>query len=34
MRLSSKFPPKVLNEQRQEIINPLEVYSGCYGRCH
>ena len=32
MRLSSKFPPKVLNEQRQEIINPLEVYSGCYGR--
>jgi len=32
MRLSSKFPPKVLNAQRQEIINPLEVYSGAYGR--
>lgn len=32
MRLSSKFKPKVLNAQRQEIINPLEVYSGIYGR--
>lgn len=32
MRLSSKFAPKVLNAQRQEIINPLEVYSGIYGR--
>jgi len=32
MRLSSKFAPKVLNAQRQEIINPLEIYSGCYGR--
>ena len=32
MRLSSKFKPKVLNAQRQEIINPLEVYSGVYGR--
>lgn len=32
MRLSSKFAPKVLNAQRQEIINPLEVYSGCYAR--
>jgi hypothetical protein len=32
LRLSSKFPPKVLNTQKQEIINPLEVYSGMYGR--
>jgi len=32
MRLSSKFAPKVLNAQRQEIINPLEIYSGAYGR--
>lgn len=32
MRLSSKFQPKVLNAQRQEIINPMEVYSGIYGR--
>lgn len=32
MRLSTKFPPNVRNAQRQEIINPLEVYSGCYGR--
>lgn len=32
MRLSTKFAPKVLNAQRQEIINPLEVYSGVYGR--
>lgn len=32
MRLSTKFQPKVLNAQRQEILNPLEVYSGCYGR--
>lgn len=32
MRLSTKFAPKVLNAQRQEIINPLEVYSGAYGR--
>lgn len=32
MRLSTKFQPKVLNKERQEIINPLEVYSGCYGR--
>lgn len=32
MRLSTKFAPKVLNAQRQEIINPLEVYSGMYGR--
>lgn len=32
MRLSTKFAPKVLNAQRQEILNPLEVYSGMYGR--
>lgn len=32
MRLSSKFAPKVLNAQRQEIINPLEIYSGAWGR--
>jgi len=32
MRLASKYAPKVLNAQRQEIINPLEVYSGMYGR--
>jgi hypothetical protein len=32
MRLSSKFQPKVLNAQKQEILNPLEVYSGIYGR--
>lgn len=32
MRLSSKFQPKVLNAQRQEIVNPLEVYSGVYGK--
>ncbi len=32
MRLSSKFAPKVLNAQKQEIINPLEVYSGVFGR--
>lgn len=32
IRLSTKFKPKVLNENRQEIIDPTEVYSGCYGR--
>lgn len=32
MRLATKYAPKVLNAQRQEIINPLEVYSGMYGR--
>lgn len=32
MRLSSKFAPKVLDANRQEIINPLDVYSGMYGR--
>jgi len=32
IRLSTKFAPKVLNADRQEIIDPTEVYSGCYGR--
>lgn len=32
MRLSSKFAPKVLNSQRQEIVSPVDVYSGVYGR--
>lgn len=32
MRLSTKYKPKVLNAQRQEIINPLEIYSGCWGK--
>ena len=32
MRLATKFQPKVLDANRQEILNPLEVYSGCYGK--
>ncbi len=32
IRLSTKFKPKVLNADRQEIIDPTEVYSGMYGR--
>jgi len=32
MRLASKFQPKVLNAQKQEILNPMEVYSGIYGK--
>lgn len=32
MRLASKFAPKVLNAQRQEILNPMEVYSGMWGK--
>ena len=32
IRLSTKFAPKVLNANREEIIDPTEVYSGCYGR--
>lgn len=32
MRLATKFKPAVLDNNRQEIINPLDVYSGCYGR--
>ena len=32
IRLSSKFKPIVLNAQKQEILNPLDVYSGVYGK--
>lgn len=32
MRLATKYQPKVLDNSRQEILNPLEVYSGCYGK--
>lgn len=32
MRLSTKYAPKVLGPDRQEIIDPTEVYSGMYGR--
>lgn len=32
MRLSTKFKPKVLDANRQEIIDPTLVYSGVYGR--
>ena len=32
IRLSTKNKPKVLNADRQEIIDPAEIYSGCYGR--
>lgn len=32
IRLSTRFRPKVLDANRQEIIDPTEVYSGCYGR--
>lgn len=32
IRLASKNAPKVLDANRQEIIDPTEVYSGCYGR--
>lgn len=32
IRLSSKIKPKVLNANLQEIIDPTEMYSGCYGR--
>jgi hypothetical protein len=32
IRLSTKFPPKVLDANRNEILDPTEVYSGCYGR--
>lgn len=32
IRLSTKKRPIVLNADRQEIIDPTEVYSGCYGR--
>jgi hypothetical protein len=32
MNVSAKAQPIVVDEDRQEIINPREVYSGCYGR--
>lgn len=32
IRLSTKKRPIVLNADRQEIIDPTEIYSGCYGR--
>lgn len=32
IRLSSKFKPKVLDANRNEIIDPTEVYSGMYGK--
>lgn len=32
MNASSKTPPIVVDEDRQEVVNPREVYSGCYGR--
>ena len=32
MRLSSKFRPNVIDINNQPIINPLDVYSGMYGR--
>lgn len=32
IRLSTKFRPKVLDENRNEILDPTKVYSGVYGR--
>ena len=32
MATSSKQKPKVLDAARNEILDPAEVYSGCYGR--
>lgn len=32
IRLSTKFKPKVLNANLQEIIDPTEIYSGMYGQ--
>ena len=32
IRLASKNRPKVLDANRQEIIDPTQVYSGVYGR--
>ena len=32
IRLSSKKKPKVLNANHEEIMDPTEIYSGCYGR--
>lgn len=32
IRLATRFRPKVLDANRQEIIDPTECYSGMYGR--
>ena len=32
IRVSTKRKPKVLDVNRNEILDPTEVYSGCYGR--
>jgi hypothetical protein len=32
IRLSTKYRPKVLDINRQEILDPTEVYSGMYGK--
>lgn len=32
IRLSTKFKPKLLDANRQEIIDPTEIYSGMYGK--
>lgn len=32
MKLSTKFRPKVLDVNRNEVIDPTVVYAGCYGR--
>lgn len=32
MNVSSKNKPGIVDRNRQEIIDPSEVYSGCYGR--
>lgn len=32
IRVSTKRQPKVLDANRNEILDPTEVYSGCYGR--
>lgn len=32
INVSSKLPPQIVDELRNPIINPIEFYSGCYGR--
>jgi hypothetical protein len=32
LRVSSKTRPQVVDRDRNDIIDPTEVYSGCYGR--
>lgn len=32
IRVATKFRPKVLDVNRQEIIDPTEIYSGVYGK--